>query len=365
MYDYLIVGSGLFGSVFAREMTDVGKKCLIIDKRKHLGGNIYTEKIENINVHKYGPHIFHTSNTRIWKYVNKFAEFNNFRYEPLANYKNEIYNLPFNMNTFNKMWGTKTPEEARIKIQQQIVENTNPKNIEEFALSQVGKDIYEKLIYGYTCKQWGTEPVNLPTFIIKRLPIRFTYNNNYFNDTYQGIPTGGYTSMMKNIVDKIDLVLDVDFFDNKEYFESISKKIVYTGEIDRFFDYEFDNLEYRSLSFETEVLNVSNFQGAAGVNYTSKEIPYTRIIEHKHFDMLGETDKTIITKEYPKKHTMGENAYYPINDEKNNKKYEKYKNKTKALHKYIFGGRLASYKYYDMHQVIASSLKTVKKEFEK
>lgn len=362
MYDYVIVGSGLFGSIFAREMTDIGKKCLIIDKRKHIGGNVYTEKIENINVHKYGPHIFHTSDLKIWKYVNKFAKFNNFRYEPLANYNNEIYNLPFNMNTFSKMWGSRTPEEARIKIEQQIIENNNPKNIEEFALAQVGKDIYEKLIYGYTYKQWGTEPINLPTFIIKRLPIRFTYNNNYFNDTYQGIPIGGYTSMMKNILHKIDLVLDTDFFDNKEYFESISKKIVYTGEIDRFFDYEFGNLEYRSLSFETEILNISNFQGNAGINYTSKDVPYTRIIEHKHFDLLGETDKTVITREFPKKHIAGENAYYPINDERNNKIYEKYKEKTKYFKKYIFGGRLASYKYYDMHQVIAAALKSAKKE---
>ena len=363
-YDYLIVGCGLFGSVFAREMTDAGKRCLIIDKRPHIGGNVYTENINGINVHKYGPHIFHTSDKRIWEYVNKYIEFNNFRYEPLVNYNGNIYNLPFNMNTFNKLWGVITPDEAKDKIDSQKVEIKSPSNIEEFALSNVGKDIYEKFIFGYTYKQWGVHPNKLPKSIIKRIPIRYNYNNNYFNDTYQGIPIGGYTKMMENIISGVEVRLGVDFLKEREYYNSISDKIVYTGKIDEFFDYKFGELQYRSLKFETEILDTDNYQGVAGVNYTSVDIPWTRIIEHKHFE-ISDVKNTIITREYPEKFDKTNEPYYPINDDDNNKIYNEYKKLSKTNEDVIFGGRLAEYKYYDMHQVIASSLSKVKKELNK
>lgn len=360
-YDYLIVGSGLFGSVFAREMTNYGKKCLIIEKRNHIGGNVYTENIDNINVHKYGPHIFHTSDEKIWKYVNKFIEFNNFKYEPIANYKGEIYNLPFNMNTFNKMWGVISPDEALKKIESQKLKLKNPKNLEEFCLSTIGDDIYKKLIYGYTKKQWGREPKELPVFIIKRLPLRFNYDNNYFKDKYQGIPIGGYTKLMENLLENIEIRLKINFIENKEYFESLSEKIVYTGKIDEFFNYEFGELEYRSLNFKNEFLELDNFQGNAGVNYTDFDTPYTRIIEHKHFEFI-KNKNTIITKEFPEFFNKKNEAYYPINDDLNNKKYNLYRKKSYEIKdKYIFGGRLAEYKYYDMHQVIGSALNLVKK----
>lgn len=359
-YDYLIIGCGLFGVVFAREMTNAGKKCLIIDKRNHIGGNVYTENKEGINVHVYGPHIFHTSDKGIWDYVNKYATFNNFRYEPIANFNGEVYNLPFNMNTFSKMWGVTTPQEAIDKIESQITNIDSPKNLEEFALSKVGKDIYEKLIKGYTTKQWGTDPKNLPSSIIKRIPLRFTYDNNYYYDTYQGIPVGGYTKMIENMIGDIEVKLDVDFLQNKDYYELISNKIVYTGKIDEFFDYRFGELEYRSLRFEIEELDTPDYQGVAGVNYTSIDVPYTRCIEHKHFDMIN-TKKTIITKEYPQKFDKTNIPYYPINDEKNNSMYNKYKELSKETN-FIFGGRLSEYKYYDMHQIIGSALSKVKKE---
>ena len=356
-YDYVIVGSGLFGSVFARQMTDSGKKCLIIEKRSNIAGNLYTENIEGIEVHNYGPHIFNTSDEDIWEYVNKYATFNHFRYEPIANYNGEIYNLPFNMNTFSKMWGIKTPEEARDKINSQKKDSVKPSNLEDFALSSVGKDIYEKLIKGYTTKQWGKDPSKLPSSIIKRIPIRFTYDNNYYRDKYQGIPIGGYTKMIENIIGDIEVRLNVDFFENKDYYESICDKIVYTGKIDEFFNYEFGELEYRSLKFEEEILPVSNYQGVAGVNYTSVDIPYTRIIEHKHFELMGDTEYTVITKEYSQKYNGVNEAYYPINDESNNKIFNLYKDKSKKIYNYIFGGRLANYKYYDMHQVIGEAIK--------
>lgn len=359
-YDYLIVGSGLFGSVFAREMTDRGKKCIVIDKRKHIGGNVYTENVEGINIHKYGPHIFHTSDKNIWEYVNRFATFNNFRYQPIAVYDGQVFNLPFNMNTFYQLWGCKTPQEAKNKIETQRKEINKVNNIEDFALASVGQDIYEKLIYGYTYKQWGIEPKYLPASIIKRIPIRYTFDNNYFDDFYQGIPIGGYTALVKNLLSGIETKIEVDFFSDKVELEKIADKVVYTGKIDEFFNYEFGRLEYRSLKFESEILKISDFQGVAGVNYTNKEIPYTRIVEHKHFE-FQKSDVTIITKEYPQKFDGVNEAYYPINDEKNNKIYDLYKNKSKSLSNYIFGGRLAEYKYYDMHQVIASALSKTKK----
>jgi UDP-galactopyranose mutase len=360
-YDYLIVGCGLFGVVFAREMTNAGKKCLIIDKRNHIGGNVYTESKEGINVHVYGPHIFHTSDKGIWDYVNKYATFNNFRYEPIAKFKDEVYNLPFNMNTFSKMWGVATPQEAISKINSQIIEINNPKNLEEFALSKVGRDIYDKLIKGYTTKQWGTDPKNLPISIIKRIPLRFTYDNNYYYDTYQGIPIGGYTKMIQNMIgDDIEVILNIDYLENREYYDSIATNIVYTGKIDEFFDYRFGELEYRSLKFETEVLENGDFQGVAGVNYTDIETPWTRIIEHKHFEMLN-TKNTVITREYPQKFKKNNIPYYPINDDKNNKIYQKYKELSLSYSNVIFGGRLAEYKYYDMHQIIGSALSKTKR----
>lgn len=364
MYDYLIVGAGLFGSIFAYEATKRGKKCLVIDKRNHIGGNLYTENIEGINVHKYGAHIFHTNSKEIWDYINKFAEFNRFTNSPIANYKGEIYNLPFNMNTFNKLWGVITPQEAKQKIEDQkrAAGITEPKNLEEQAISLVGIDLYEKLIKGYTEKQWGRPATELPKFIIKRLPVRFTYDNNYFNDKYQGIPVGGYTGIIEKMLEKCDVRLNTNFFQNRDKLEKEAKKIVFTGMIDEYYNYKFGILEYRSLIFKNEILDVDNYQGNAVVNYTDRETPYTRIIEHKHFE-FGTQEKTVITKEYPKEWKKEDEPYYPINNERNNELYRKYKELADKEENVIFGGRLANYKYYDMHQVIALALKKVEEEF--
>lgn len=358
MYDYLIVGAGLFGAVFAHEMTAKGKKCLVIDKRAHIGGNIYTEEIEGINVHKYGAHIFHTSKKEIWDYVNRFATFNRYTNSPVARYKDEIYNLPFNMNTFNKLWGVITPQEAREKIEEQVKEAgiVNPSNLEEQAISLVGKDIYEKLVKGYTEKQWGKRADELPAFIIKRLPVRMTYDNNYFNDLYQGIPVGGYTPMIEKLLEGSDVLLNTDYFGDREAFNNKAEKVLFTGMIDEYFDYCFGELEYRSLKFESQVLDTDNYQGNAVVNYTEYEVPYTRIIEHKHFE-YGTQPKTVITKEYPARWKHGDEPYYPMNDEKNNALYEKYKEHATKEDKVLFGGRLGMYKYYDMHNVIEEALK--------
>ncbi|WAA12714.1 UDP-galactopyranose mutase [Fervidibacillus halotolerans] len=364
--DYLIVGSGLFGSTFAYEAAKRGKRVKVIEKRNHIGGNVYTEEIEGIQVHRYGAHIFHTNDKNIWDYVNQFVEFNRFTNSPIANYKGEIYNLPFNMNTFNKLWGVVTPEEAKAKIEEQRrkAKITTPKNLEEQAISLVGTDIYEKLIKGYTEKQWGRKATELPAFIIKRLPVRFTYDNNYFNDRYQGIPIGGYTQIIEKMLssDLIDVELNTDFFENKEMYLKEYPKIVYTGMIDQFFDYQYGELEYRSLHFETMVLNQENYQGNAVVNFTDAETPYTRIIEHKHFE-FGTQPKTVITKEYPKTWKRGDEPYYPLNDEENNRKYRKYRELADKMPNVLFGGRLGMYKYYDMHQVIGAALSIVKKEF--
>lgn len=362
-YDYLIVGAGLFGSIFAHEANKLGKKCLIIDKRNHIGGNVYTENIEGINFHKYGAHIFHTSNKEVWDYINKFAEFNRYTNSPVARYKDEVYNLPFNMNTFNKLWGVVTPKEAQDKIAEELKECNieEPKNLEEQAIKLIGKTIYEKLIKGYTEKQWGKRAEELPAFIIKRLPVRFTYDNNYFNDKYQGIPIGGYTKIIENMLHGIDVKLETDFFENRAELEKIANKIVFTGMIDKFYDYKFGELEYRSLKFETEILEEVNHQGNAVVNYTEYEVPYTRIIEHKHFE-YGTQDKTIITKEYPDNWNREKEPYYPMNNEKNNNIYAMYKELADNEKNVIFGGRLAEYKYYDMHNVIETALNTVSKE---
>ena len=363
-YDYLIVGSGLFGSVFAHEATKRGKKCLVIDKRNHLGGNVYCEKIEEINVHKYGPHIFHTNDKTIWDYVNQFVEFNHFVYSPLSFSKGKLYNLPFNMNTFYQLWGKFNPDDVKNIIDEQIEKygSKNPQNLEEQALSLVGKDIYETLIKEYTEKQWGRKATELPAFIIKRLPVRFTFDNNYFNDKYQGIPIGGYNKIIDGLLKNIEFDTEVDFFINKEYYENLADKIVFTGKIDEFFEYEFGKLEYRSLRFENEILDKSNYQGNAGINYNDSDVPYTRIIEHKHFE-FGKQPKTVITKEYPENWTVEKEAYYPINDEKNQLLYSKYKKKSETIKNVIFGGRLAEYKYYDMHQIVASALVSIKNEF--
>lgn len=361
-YDYLIVGAGLYGSIFAYEMNKKGKKCLVIDKRNHIGGNIYTEEIEGINVHKYGAHIFHTSNKEVWEYINQFCEFNNYINSPIANYKGEIYNLPFNMNTFNRLWGVKTPKEAQKKIEKQKKEFriVEPKNLEEQAISLIGKDIYEKLIKGYTEKQWGRDAKELPSFIIKRLPVRFTYDNNYFNDRYQGIPIGGYTKIIEKMLEGIEVRLNSNFFDKREEYENIANKIVFTGMIDEYYNYCFGKLEYRSLRFETEILNEDNYQGNAVVNYTEREIPYTRIIEHKHFE-FGQQEKTVITREYPSEWKEGDEPYYPVNNKKNDELYLKYKELADKEEKVIFGGRLGEYKYYDMDKVIEKVLKELKK----
>jgi len=366
-YDYLVVGSGLFGSTFAYEAAKRGKRVKVIEKRDHIGGNIYTENIEGIQVHKYGAHIFHTNSKEIWDYVNQFAEFNRYTNSPVANYKGEIYNLPFNMNTFNKLWGVVTPEEAKQKIEEQKRKANigQPKNLEEQAISLVGTDIYEKLIKGYTEKQWGRKATELPAFIIKRLPVRFTYDNNYFNDRYQGIPIGGYTQIIEKMLssDLIDVELNTDFFEKKEEYLKEFPKIIYTGMIDQFFEYKYGELEYRSLHFETSVLDMENYQGNAVVNYTDAETPYTRIIEHKHFE-FGTQPKTIITKEYPKNWKKGDEPYYPVNDDVNNEKFRKYKALADQYPNVIFGGRLGMYKYYDMHQVIGAALTVVKSELQ-
>lgn len=363
-YDYLIVGAGLYGAVFAYEASKRGKTCLVIDKRSHIGGNVYTEKVDGINVHKYGAHIFHTNSKEIWDYVNGFVEFNRYTNSPVANYKGEIYNLPFNMNTFNKLWGVITPEEAKEKIEEQknAIGIKEPKNLEEQAISLVGTDIYEKLIKGYTEKQWGRAATELPDFIIKRLPVRFTYDNNYFNDKYQGIPIGGYTAIIEKMLQGVEVRLETDFFADRKNFEHISKKIIFTGMIDEYFNYQFGELEYRSLTFETEKMEIPNYQGNAVVNYTDRETPYTRIIEHKHFE-FGTQDTTIVTKEYPSEWEKGKESYYPINDEKNSQLYKKYKELAEKEKNVIFGGRLANYRYYDMHQIIALALNCISKEF--
>ncbi|MFG6496247.1 UDP-galactopyranose mutase [Fictibacillus sp. UD] len=365
-YDYLIVGAGLFGSTFACEAAKRGKRVKVIDRRDHIAGNIYTENIEGMNVHKYGAHIFHTNNKGIWEYVNQFAEFNRYTNSPVANFKGEIYNMPFNMNTFNKLWGVVTPDEAKAKIEEQrkAANIDNPINLEEQAISLIGTDIYKKLVKGYTEKQWGRKATELPAFIIKRLPVRFTYDNNYFNDRYQGIPIGGYTQIVEKMLssDLIDIELNVDFFDKKGEYLKEFPKIIYTGMIDRFFDFQYGELEYRSLEFETTVLNQENYQGNAVVNYTDAETPYTRIIEHKHFE-YGNQPKTIITKEYPKNWNLGDEPYYPMNDKKNNEIFNKYQELANQVSNVIFGGRLGMYKYYDMHQVIGAALLVVEKEF--
>ena len=363
MYDYLIVGAGLFGSIFARQATDAGKKVLVIDKRPNIAGNVYTEDIEKIHVHKYGAHIFHTNNKEVWEYVTKFAEFNRFTNSPVANYKGELYSLPFNMYTFNKMWNVITPQEAAAKIEEQRKEAgiTEPQNLEEQAISLVGKDIYEKLIKGYTEKQWGRDCKDLPSFIIKRLPVRLTFDNNYFNALYQGIPVGGYTKMVANMLDGIEVRLNTDYLENKDELDKLAEKVVYTGAIDAYFDYKLGALEYRSVRFDTEVLDTPNFQGNAAVNYTDRETPWTRIIEHKWFE-FGKDDeendipKTVISREYSSEWKVGDEPYYPVNDEKNGKLYQEYKKLAEDEKNVIFGGRLGEYKYYDMDAVIASAL---------
>lgn len=362
MYDYLIVGSGLYGAVFAHEAKKAGKSVLVIEKRNNIGGNVYTEKIEDINVHKYGAHIFHTNNKKVWKYVTQFAEFNRFTNSPVANYNGEIYSLPFNMYTFNKMWGVVTPEEAAAKIEEQRKEiKDKPRNLEEQAISLVGRDIYEKLIKGYTEKQWGRSCTELPAFIINRLPVRFTFDNNYFNALYQGIPIGGYTEMVENMLDGIEVRLGVDYLENKNELDNCAEKVVYTGAIDAYFNYRLGALEYRSVRFETEVLDIPNLQGNAAVNYTDKDTPWTRIIEHKWFE-FGKQSKTVISREYSSEWKLGDEPYYPVNDEKNNALYSEYKKLAAAEKNVIFGGRLGEYKYYDMDAVIASSLIMSEKE---
>ena len=356
-YDYLIVGAGLYGAVCAREAVKAGKSVLVIDKRPNIAGNVYTEEIEGINVHVYGAHIFHTNNRQVWDYVNQFAEFNRFTNSPVANYKGELYSLPFNMYTFNKMWGVVTPEEAAAKIEEQKAAAgiTDPKNLEEQAISLVGTDIYEKLVKGYTEKQWGRPCRDLPAFIIKRLPVRLTFDNNYFNALYQGIPMGGYTKMVANMLSGIEVRLNVDYLANKAELDALADKVIYTGPIDAYFDYKLGNLEYRSVRFETEVLDKPNFQGNAAVNYTDRETPWTRIIEHKWFE-FGTQPKTVISREYSSEWKPGDEPYYPVNDERNGKLYQEYKALADAEEKVIFGGRLGEYKYYDMDAVIASAL---------
>ncbi|MED9948733.1 MAG: UDP-galactopyranose mutase [Roseburia faecis] len=368
MYDYLVVGSGLFGSVFARQATDSGKKVLVIDKRPNIAGNVYTEKVEGINFHKYGAHIFHTNNTEVWNYVNRFATFNRFTNSPVANYKGELYSMPFNMYTFNKMWGVVTPEEAAAKIEEQKKEITGePRNLEEQAISLVGRDIYEKLVKGYTEKQWGRDCKELPAFIIKRLPVRLTFDNNYFNALYQGIPIGGYTKLVANLLDGIDVQLNEDYLEDRAKWDALADKVVYTGAIDAFFNYSLGNLEYRSVRFENEVLDIPNFQGNAAVNYTDRETPWTRIIEHKWFEFGKDENgndlpKTIISREYSSEWKPGDEPYYPVNDEKNGALYKEYRALADQEGKVIFGGRLGEYKYYDMDAVIASALECVKRE---
>ena len=362
-YDYLIVGSGLYGAVFAQQAQKKGKKVLVIDKRPNIAGNVYTEDIEKIHVHKYGAHILHTNNKKVWNYITQFAEFNRFTNSPVANYKGELYSLPFNMYTFNKMWGVVTPQEAADKIEQQKKEAgiIEPKNLEEQAISLVGTDIYEKLIKGYTEKQWGRPCTELPSFIIKRLPVRLTFDNNYFNALYQGIPIGGYTKIVEKMLDGIEVRLNTNYLDNREEFDAMADKIVYTGMIDQFYDYKLGVLEYRSVRFETEELDMENFQGNAVVNYTEREVPYTRIIEHKHFE-FGKQPTTIISREYSSEWKKGDEPYYPVNNDKNNNLYQQYKELADKEAKVIFGGRLGGYKYYDMDKVIMAALEMCDKE---
>lgn len=362
-YDYLIVGAGLFGSVFARKAADHGKTVLVIDKRPNIAGNVYTEKIEGINVHKYGAHIFHTNNEKVWNYVNRFAEFNRFTNSPIANYKGELYSMPFNMYTFHKMWGVVTPKEALAKLEEQKAEiKGTPQNLEEQAISLVGRDLYEKLVKGYTEKQWGRDCKDLPAFIIKRLPIRLTFDNNYFNALYQGIPIGGYTKMVERMLAGIEVRLEEDYLKRKEYWNSLASKVIYTGAIDAYFDFSLGNLEYRSIRFENEILDIPNFQGNAAVNYTDRETPWTRIIEHKWFEFGKDEEgndlpKTIISREYSSEWKIGDEPYYPVNDTKNETLYQAYKELADKEQKVVFGGRLGEYKYYDMDTVIASALK--------
>jgi len=368
-YDYLVVGAGLFGSTFAHEAKQKGKKVLVIDKRAQIAGNVYTKKVEGINVHQYGAHIFHTNNKKVWEYVNRFIEFNRFTNSPVANYKGELYSLPFNMYTFNKMWGVVTPQEAKEKIESQKKEAgiTEPKNLEEQAISLVGYDIYEKLIKGYTEKQWGRDCKDLPSFIIKRLPVRLTFDNNYFNALYQGIPVGGYTKMVEKMLEGIEVRLEEDYLAKKEEYDALADKVVYTGAIDAYFDYQLGNLEYRSVRFENELLDIPNFQGNAAVNYTDRETPWTRIIEHKWFEFGKDEEgndlpKTVISREYSSEWKPGDEPYYPVNDARNTNLYQEYKKLADKEENIIFGGRLAEYKYYDMDAVIASALACAEKE---
>lgn len=362
--DFLIVGSGLFGAVFAHEAHKRGKRIKVIDKRSHLGGNVYCKEIEGIQVHQYGAHIFHTNDQTIWNYVNQFTKFNNYINSPMAYSKGKLYNLPFNMNTFYQLWGVTTPQEASNVLQEQITKYgfAEPKNLEEQALSLVGKDIYETLIKEYTEKQWGKPANHLPSFIIRRLPVRLRFDNNYFNDRYQGIPEGGYNCLINALLKGIETEVGIDYFENRNHFDQLADQVVYTGKIDEFFDYEFGQLAYRSLRFETEILDIDNFQGNAVINYNDKNTPFTRIIEHKHFE-FGTQSKTVITREYPQNWDLAKEAYYPINDEHNQGIYKKYQAKADTLPNVIFGGRLAEYRYYDMHQIIASALKAVKIAF--
>lgn len=366
-YDYLIVGTGLFGAVSAYLLSQKGKKCLLIDKRPHIGGNVYTEEIKGINVHKYGAHIFHTSNKKVWDFVNSFVEFNRYTNCPVANYKGELFNLPFNMNTFYQMWGVKTPAEAEAKIAEQKAEavkalgGREPQNLEEQALTLVGKDIFEKLIKNYTEKQWGRKCTELPAFIIKRLPVRLIFDNNYFNDKYQGIPEGGYTKLVEAMIGDCEVRLSTDYFEHKAELDALADKVIYTGEIDRYYDYRYGHLQYRTVSFETELLEgVSNYQGNAVVNYTDADTPFTRIIEHKHFEFGNQPD-TVISKEFSKEWQPGDEPYYPVNDDRNSELYAKYKTLADAEKNVIFGGRLAEYKYYDMHKVIESAMEMIEK----
>ena len=370
MYDYLVVGSGLYGAIFAHEAKKIGKSVIVVEKRSNIAGNVYTEKMDGIHVHKYGAHIFHTNNKKVWEYITQFAEFNRFTNSPVANYKGELYSLPFNMYTFNKMWGVITPEDAAAKIEEQRKEVgiTEPRNLEEQAISLVGRDIYEKLIKGYTEKQWGRECKDLPSFIIKRLPVRLTFDNNYFNALYQGIPVGGYTRMVANLLEGIEVRLNTDYLENKKELDALAEKVVYTGPIDAYFDYKLGTLEYRSVRFETETLNKPNFQGNAAVNYTDSETPWTRIIEHKWFEFGkdengNELPKTVISREYSSEWKPGDEPYYPVNDDKNGKLYVEYKKLADKESGVIFGGRLGEYKYYDMDQVIAAALDRCEKEF--
>lgn len=364
-YDFIVVGAGLFGAVFAREAKKAGKRCLVIEKRDHIAGNIYTKEVEGIQVHEYGAHIFHTSNREVWEYVSQFAEFNRYTNSPVANYKGEMYNLPFNMNTFHKLWGVATPKEAKDKIEEQKREYAVecPKNLEEQALNLIGRDVYEKLVKGYTEKQWGRRATELPAFIIKRLPVRFTYDNNYFDDNYQGIPIGGYTKMVERMLEGIEVRLEENFLEKREYYKGMAEKIVYTGMIDEYFGYCFGELEYRSLRFETEVLDEENCQGNAVVNYTEYEVPYTRVIEHKHFE-FGKQPKTVITREYPKEWNRGDEPYYPMNDDKNAALYARYLEAAQKEGNVVFGGRLGQYRYFDMDDTVEAALACAREQIQ-